>query len=371
MNYLTGDLDNITIEQTSKTFWIRHFEHIKKFFMQITLKDIAKKTGFSITTISRALAGYDDVNEQTRQKILQIAGELEYQPNILARNLRNQRVDTIGFVIPSRDSSFSNEFFSQFMLGIGASVSSHHFDLLISAQTPGTQEMDAYRRLVEGRRVAGMVLTRTRTKDDRISYLLKHQHPFVMFGRLSQDEHPELPYIDLDSEQAFFLLVEHLASLGHQKIAAVLPPKDLVFTHYRELGYLKGLEHTNLPQNKKHIFYTDLTKDAGYETVKVLLKKHPEVTAICCGNDLMALGAIQAVEEMGRKVGKDIAITGFDGLHVAEAAGITTIEQPIYEIGQALADMLIQCVAHQSLPNNQRLLLGKLVVRTSTHPTMG
>src|SRR5215207_4296258 len=121
--------------------------------MQVKLKDIAAESGYSITTVSRALAGYNDVNEQTRQHISEIAATLGYQPNLLARQLRSQRTDTLGLIIPAQDQSFSNEFFSQLMLGIGDAASLEHYDLLISAQVPGQDEMAAYRRMVGGNKV--------------------------------------------------------------------------------------------------------------------------------------------------------------------------------------------------------------------------
>src|SRR5258707_15463574 len=126
--------------------------------MQITLKDLAKMTGYSITTVSRALAGYSDVNEQTREHITRVAGESGYVPNQAARHLRMQLTQTLGLIIPANEHSFSNDFFSQLMQGIGDAASLYHYDVLISAQHPGEEEMAAYKRLVGGYRVDGMIL---------------------------------------------------------------------------------------------------------------------------------------------------------------------------------------------------------------------
>src|SRR5258708_3379259 len=123
--------------------------------MQVKLKDVAQQSGYSITTVSRALAGYDDVNEQTRQHIIKTAKQLGYQPNLVARQLRNQATQTIGLVMPAGDHSLSTDFFIELLHGIGDAASSRHYDLLISAQPNVDAEMMAYRRLVGGERVDG------------------------------------------------------------------------------------------------------------------------------------------------------------------------------------------------------------------------
>ena len=111
--------------------------------MQVKLKDLAEKTGYSITTVSRALAGYSDVSEKTRQHILAVASSVGYQPNLVARQLRSQRTHTLGLIIPANERSFSNDFFTQLMLAVGDTASPEHYDLLISAQAPGEEEMAA------------------------------------------------------------------------------------------------------------------------------------------------------------------------------------------------------------------------------------
>ncbi|NDJ74692.1 MAG: LacI family transcriptional regulator, partial [Chloroflexi bacterium] len=124
--------------------------------MKVTLKTIAEESGFSITTVSRALAGYDDVNEQTRQRIIEIATRLGYQPNLPARHLRSKHTHTIGMVI-LRTAHFSDPFFMELLSGVGLAASEEGYDLLLSAQMRGEEELSAYRRMVAGGRLDGMV----------------------------------------------------------------------------------------------------------------------------------------------------------------------------------------------------------------------
>ena len=336
--------------------------------MQVTLKDIARESGYSITTVSRALAGYSDVNENTRRHIAEVADKLGYQPNLLARQLRNQRTQTLGLIIPSADHSVSNEFFSQLLLGIGDAASRAGYDLLISAQMPGEPEMSAYRRIVGGSRVDGTILARTRQQDERIAYLQKMKHPFAVNGRAAPGEVSDFPYIDVDSQAGICSIVEHLVELGHEHIGLLLPPTEMAFTAYRHQGYREGLSGAGLPYRADYVRHGDLLRAGGYQNTCRLLDEYPEITAIAASNDLMALGAMIATQERGLRVGEDISIAGFDDIPAAEYAHppLTTVHQPIHEIGQRLVNLLNQQILGEPQQETQILLQGELVIRAST-----
>ncbi len=341
--------------------------------MQITLKDIAKASGYSITTVSRALAGYTDVNEDTRRRITEIADLLGYQPNLLARQLRTQRTRTLGLIIPSADNSISNEFFSQLLLGIGDAASRAGYDLLVSAHTPGEPEMAAYRRIVEGNRVDGVILARTRQQDPRIAYLQRLNHPFVVNGRSAPGEASDFPYIDVDSQNGIASVMHHLIELGHERIGLILPPPEMAFTEYRHMGYRDGLAAADFPYRADYVVHGDLQRVGGFQQTHALLDAHPELTAIVASNDLMALGAMQAAQERGLEVGVDLSITGFDDIPVAEYThpSLTTVHQPIYEIGRRLADLLSSLINGETHDQMQMLLTGTLTIRASTGARRG
>src|SRR5439155_16475718 len=125
-----------------------------------------------------------------------VASSVGYQPNLVARQLRSQRTHTLGLIIPANERSFSNDFFTQLMLAVGDTASPEHYDLLISAQVPGEEEMAAYHKMVGGNRVDGMILARSRRSDPRIAYLAAQKHPFVVNGRSAPGEASDFPYID-------------------------------------------------------------------------------------------------------------------------------------------------------------------------------
>ncbi len=336
--------------------------------MQVKLKDIADKSGYSITTVSRALAGYDDVNESTRQAIIELAISMGYQPNQVARQLRSQRTNTIGMVIPANDQGFSDDFFSELMMGVGHAASTHGYDLLLSAQTSTQKEMDAYYRIVGGNRVDGVVVARTRKNDPRIEYLQKMHHPFVVSGRRAPGRDSDFPYIDVDSQAGLRRMVAHFVKQGHRKIALILPPAEMAFTDYRLQGYKDGLAEAGISFSEQYTFYSDLKRDGGYDCANYLLDSYPELTGIIACNDLMALGAMSAVQERGLRVGQDIAIAGFDDIPAAEFSHppLTTIRQPIYEIGERLIEMLLKVIQKQPLENPHVLLQPTLILRESS-----
>ncbi|MEA3350855.1 MAG: LacI family DNA-binding transcriptional regulator, partial [Chloroflexota bacterium] len=166
--------------------------------MPVTLKDIAKKVGRSVTTVSRALHDYDDVSPKTKSEVRRVAEELGYTPNILAQRLQKQSSDTIGFILPTFGPRFSDPFFSEFLAGIGNKAAKLGYDLLVSTRSPGEEELQTYRSKVQSDSVDGFIVVRTRRQDARIRYLCNENFPFAAFGRT--ENACAYSYIDEDSE---------------------------------------------------------------------------------------------------------------------------------------------------------------------------
>ena len=332
-----------------------------------TLKDIANKLGISITTVSRGLAGYSDVSEGTRLRIRETAEELGYQPNITARRLKKQRTDTLGFILPTFGPRFSDPFFSEFIAGIGNKAAEHEYDLLVSTHAPYSEdEKRAYLRATQHGWVDGLIVIRTREKDERIQHLAAHNFPFVVFGRSNLDI--DFPYVDEDGTAGMRLVTEHFIELGHQRIGFVTPPSELMFSRFRLLGYQDTMAQHGLPIDPDWIVTGNLTQRGGAEVVDKLLAIQPRLTAIICGNDLMAIGAINRIQQHGLQVGKDIAIAGFDDIPTSTFSNppLTTVAQPIYDIGWRTCEMLIDLINGRSLKQRHVLLTPELVVRASS-----
>jgi LacI family transcriptional regulator len=295
-----------------------------------------------------------------------VAQEMGYRPNIIARRLQQQCTETIGFVIPTFGPRFSDPFFSELLAGIGNEAAEHEYDLLVSTHAPGPDELLGYERLVTERRVDGLLVVRTRRQDSRIAYLLDQQFPFVAFGR--SDLEGEFPYVDVDGEAGMYALTEHLIERGHRCIAYVDAPPDVMFRHYRMQGYRRALEAAGLSYDPALIRRGRLTNASGYQAGQQLLGGEPLPSAIIASNDLMALGIMSAAAERGLQVGKDVAVAGFDDIPLAKLSHppLTTVQQPIYQIGRRICRMLLRLLQDEPLEEAHVLFESKLVVREST-----
>ncbi|RMF00286.1 MAG: LacI family transcriptional regulator [Chloroflexi bacterium] len=336
--------------------------------MAATLKEIAQRVGKSVTTVSRALAGYSDVSEATRAQVRQVAQELGYEPNITARRLQKRRTETLAIVLPTYSPRFSDPFFSEFLAGVGNAAAAEGYDLLVSTRSPGDEEEKAYRDLIRSRRVDAFIVVRTRLHDARIEILKAANFPFAAFGRIEGDN--DFLFVDEDSELGLRLVVEHLVKLGHRRLAFLAAPPDLMFARYRLKGFTETLQARGLPVDPELILTGDLSQRHGHQLAGILLDRPDPPTAIVACNDLMALGAMSAVQNRGLKVGYDVSITGFDDIPPAEHAhpSLTTVHQPVYKIGKMVCQMVIDVINGREIPNPQITLAPSLVIRQSSGP---
>jgi LacI family transcriptional regulator len=336
-----------------------------------TIKDIAIRIGKSTTTVSRALHDYGDISAETKELVRRVAAEMGYTPNTLAQRLQKKQTDTLGLIMPTFGPRFSDPFFSEYIAGVGNKAATLGYDLLVSTHPPGPQELQAYRFNVQSHRVDGFILVRTRRNDPRVEYLCQVGFPFVAFGRIEVGNC--FPWVDVDGERAMGLVVEHLAGLGHRRIACITAPDEMTFSHARLEGVQNKLQALGISLENDFMRTADLTQKQGFQAAHSLLSLPNPPTAIIAWNDLMAFGAMSAAQERGLVVGKDISITGFDNIPMAEHSHppLTTISQPVYHIGNTVCEMLVELVRGRPLVQEQILLEAELVVRGSTGPAPG
>jgi LacI family transcriptional regulator len=307
------------------------------------------------------------VAETTRQRVIQAARELDYQPTSAARQLRRQRADAIGYILPTSSPRFSDPFYANFLTGLCDQAAESQIDMIITSCPPESdREQALYRRWFESKRVDGMVLNRIRVQDWRVEFLSEHQFPFVALGNTPACS--DFPCIVINERKGFEQLVEHLVSKGHRRIAYIGASPSLVIQVERFAGYRRGLELFNLPFDEKLVIQGDLTEDGGYQTARKLLQLSDPPTAILGCNDLTALGVLRTVQEAGKLVGKDIAVAGYDGIKETEFSypPLTTLFQPTYEIARRLTAILIARINGDKLDKTQVILEPELIIRAST-----
>ncbi|OGO71481.1 MAG: hypothetical protein A2Z49_12165 [Chloroflexi bacterium RBG_19FT_COMBO_56_12] len=335
--------------------------------MPVTIRDVAERLKLSITTVSRALDGYDDVAEDTRQRVIQVALEMGYVPNRAARQLRKQRTETIGYILPTSTPRFSDPFFSEFISGLGDEVAKNNYDLLISTAEPGEDtERLVYQRWVHGHRVDGYILNRMRLRDWRVQYLAQMNVPFVTFERTL--DAADYPSIEINGQAGIKTLVDYLVKQGHQRIAYIGASSDLAIQADRYSGFRQGLHEAGLLLQQELVIESDLTRQGGLRAAQKLLSLSNPPTAVVCINDLTAIGVIQAASELGLLVSRDIAIAGFDGIEDAEHTQppLTTLNQPIYEIAREIVKLLLAEIKGEPLAERHIQLQPELILRAST-----
>src|SRR5512146_853864 len=311
--------------------------------MAVTIRDVAKKLNLSIYTVSRAIDGYDDVAEGTRQRVIETAKEMGYTPSRAARQLRRQRAEAIGYILPAGGPHFTDPFFSVFVAGLGDEATSLNYDLLISTAPPASPaEKKIYQRWVQSHLIDGLVLSRMRLHDWRADYLCQNDFPFVVHGRsLSCSEYA---YIEMNSRSGFAQLVQHVVERGHQRIAYIGAPDMFTLQADRFAGYQDGLAAAGLPLDSTLVMAGDLSRNGGYQAAAQLIDLPNPPTAILCANDLTAIGAMRAAHEKGLVVGRDLAIAGYDGTDDSEHSqpALTTLKQPVYETARQLVSLLVK-----------------------------
>jgi len=332
--------------------------------MPVTLKDIAIHVGKSVSTVSRALGGFDDIGPETRQEIQRVALEMGYEPNVAARNLQKQRTDTIALILPgSNQLQFSDPFFSELLSGIVSTAAQKGFMLNITTESMD-DERETYLKHIRSRRVDGFIVVRTRLNDVRIDILREYNMPFVAFGRVAENN--DFHLVDEDGSYGIRQVVDHLVEMGHRRLACIAEPTDLTKSFYRVQGFLDGLRAHDLPLDPELLIESNFRQRSGFQSAQQLLRLPNPPTAVIACNDLLALGAISAAQEMGYVIGQDISITGFDDILLSDYANLTTVHQAGQELGAMLAAMLTKVINKEPISKKQIIVKPTLVIRQSS-----
>ncbi|MEA3440652.1 MAG: LacI family DNA-binding transcriptional regulator [Chloroflexota bacterium] len=336
--------------------------------MAVTIKDIAREVGRSVTTVSRALAGYEDVSPETRKRVIQAAQELGYEPNITARQLQKRRTDTLALIWPSTSLHFSDPFFCEFLSGIVDESIQQGFDLLVSTCTPSEDETERYLKYIRSRRVDGFIVVRTLRQDPRIDLLREQDYPFVAFGRVEGDNN--FPFVDEDGEYGIRQVVNHLIELGHTRLACIAEPTRLTKANNRVQGFCSAMKAHGLAINGDCVVEGGFRQKSGHLISTQMLKRENPPTAIVAVNDLLALGAMSAAQERGLVIGEDVSITGFDDIILAEYVhpSLTTVHQPAHHFGTVVCQMLVKLIRGEVIEEKQIIIKPELIVRQSTGP---
>ena len=326
----------------------------------MTIKDVAEAAGVSITTASRALSGRGRVSESTRLKTLEVAAQLGYEPNELARQLRGGSSSTIALLVPD----ITNPFFPELIKG-AQGVANRNNHVLLLGQT--NDDLNTTTRLVNQmrrRNVDGIGIVGGHLLDDQLVEQLAGLK-LVVIDRLN--DVPGAAIVGSDQLRGGQIATEHLIALGHENIAFIGGPKDLDVASQRARGFNLAMLDADLTPEARLEVSGDFTEASGRRAMTSLLARRVHFTAVFAANDLMAIGAMQALDSAGLSVPDDVSVVGFDDIHLAEYVrpGLTTVHQQIELLGQRAAELLIES-ADEDIAGSRHELDVELIARGST-----
>lgn len=328
--------------------------------MNPTIKDVAKKANVSTATVSRILNGLPGYSDETRQKVQKVIEELGYQPNAIARGLVNKRTKTLGVLLPNVSSMFASEILN------GIEDTAHESDysvIVCNTDSNGVRTLK-YLQVLNEKRVDGIIFTSEELKEDYYKAMKEMNVPIVLVSTAS-DLYP-LPYVKVDDMRAAYSATEYLIKNGHKKIAMISGRReDPIAGVPRVNGFKQALEDYGIPFEQNRITYgIDFGFKTGIMCMEELLKNAPDSTAIFAASDEIAIGAISVANKYNVKIPDQLSIIGYDNLKIAEMSvpPLTTVGQPLYEIGQTSANLLINMIDNNG-PIKSKTISHKIIER--------
>jgi LacI family transcriptional regulator len=322
----------------------------------MSIVSLARDLGLSISTVSRALNGYDDVAPETRQRILKRAREIGYRPNPGARRLKSGKSFLVGVILPSGTDGgqFVDSMASSLLGGVEVELETGGYSLVATMQTRNdpVREAALYESFIKSAWVDALMIVRTRCKDARIELARKAHIPFVTHGRTEGTE----PYawVDTDNEKAFHIVTTRQIKFGHRRIALLNGSLEFYFARLRQKGYTDALTQHGIAVDALLIQNGELSEVAGYAMCRAVLISALPPTAIVCATDAMAIGAIAACRERGIEVGKQISITGYGNSSASAFCDppLTTIDHAVFDNGRHIGRSLLRLLRQEARPSD-------------------
>ncbi len=333
-----------------------------------TIKDVAKEANVSVATVSYVLNDTGSVSDETRERVLRAIEKLGYRPNVIARGLQARESRMIGYSWRPVPPNQFHPILDKFIHSTAEAAARRDYHVLTFASPQPYDEIDVYREMVRTARVDGFIIPNTNLNDRRIRYLLDVGFPFVAFGR--SDPEWDFAWVDVDGTAGVQQAVNHLLELGHQRIACLAWPENSFTGRYRLEGYRSAMGAAGLRVEEGWILRCENLYRAAYDAVHSWLALPPDrqPTAVVAMSDLLAIGVMNAADDAGLEVGRDLAVVGFDDAPVTEylRPPLTSLRQPIAEVGELTVAMLIDLIHGKPSSPAQVLLKPRLIVRDST-----
>lgn len=326
---------------------------------KVNIYDVAKKAGVGIGTVSRVLNDSNKVREKTRKKVLKVMTELNYHPNKLAQNLASKKANAVAVILPT----FIDHFFVEVLKGIQDALEAKGIELILHKVSYNKNMIEKILDIIHSRRVDGIIAVSLNISDNDYQKLLAADFPIVLADEKNSDFHS----IYFNDQKGAEMAVNYLIKAGHQKIAFIGGKKDSVPTNKRLTGVKIALKAANLKLEDKLLKFGDFQIEAGFNSMQEILEL-PESewpTAVFAASDNQAIGALQLMESRGLKAPNDIAVIGYDNIELAQYLKITTIAQPMYQLGQLSIEVLLKTINNELEVKFDQELEVKLLKRST------
>lgn len=344
----------------------------------LTIKDIAKKCGVSVTTVSRAINNHPDISKKTKERIMQVIKEYNYVPNNSARNLKRIGSNTIAVLV----KGITNQFYNKMLKVFEEEAEKNRYDFLLHPVEEDENEIDVAISLTKEKKLKGVIFLGGYFSHnvDKLKYL---NVPYVLStGGFSEEVQKDnkYSYVMIDDFRESYRIVDYLCKLGHRRIAIIsVPENSQNIGKTRLYGYKKALEDNGIPFDPALVCYKDLddrdffSMKYGYEVSKELLQSGLNFSAIFAVSDAIAVGACKAIFDAGMRVPEDYSVAGYDGLDIAYYynPSITTIRQPVEEIAKESMRILLEKISGDEEMGMHKIFEGELIIGQSTMPYRG
>lgn len=326
--------------------------------MAVTLKDIAKVAGVSYATVSRALSNHPDVNYDTRERIKKIAEEMNYVPDPSARGLKGKNTNMIGLIVPD----ISNPFFAELALGVESFANENGYCVFLCNTNWDYEREKTYIYVLNAKRVDGIIISSVMEMADHHRNL---SAPMVYVTE--GPKHDDVYYVGIDNKMGAAITVEYLIKLGHKDIVYIGGSEKTSTNRERFEGYKEAMIKHGFTVDANIQMFNSFSRESGYKATMEILINRKIPTAIFAVNDIVALGVIQAIEEFGLNVPKDISVAGFDDISFSSMHRIklTTVCQPKFEMGRMCTELLLKLIKGQEVPRKFNILQPSLVIRNT------
>ncbi|WP_409304106.1 LacI family DNA-binding transcriptional regulator [Peribacillus sp. SCS-155] len=327
----------------------------------VSIVDVAKKANVSTATVSRVINS-GKVKKETSEKVLEAIQKLNYQPNMLARQLRRLETKTILVVVPD----ITNTFFSGILRGIEAIAAENGYQVLLGDAQNDIQRESSFLDILRQKKADGMILLTARINGELIDEIA-NEYPVVL--ACEYIEGSQIPTVSVDNISSARKATDHLIELGHKRIGFISGPLNVIVGRDRLKGFQQSMAQNGLPIDPLLVQEGDFSYESGYNMMLKLLAIEELPTAVFAASDDMAMGAIKAIKSRGLNVPEDISVIGFDDIKFASIfePALTTMSQPTFEIGSKAMTLLIKIINSECVrEKTQYILADRLVLREST-----